>query len=311
MPKSLKPLYSVVIPAFNEEGSLGALVKEIKRVMNRLDSPFEIIVVDDGSTDGTGEILRMTEGIRLISMRANFGQSTALSVGIKAAYGKTLITLDGDGQNDPADIPKLLQKLNQGHDVVCGWRYQRKDSWDKILVSTVARKLRTVLVDDGVHDAGCTLRVFKKECFDDLDLSGEIHRMIPAILRWRGFDVAELKVNHRPRLTGKSKYGASRTVKGFLDMLLVWFTRKYNSRPLHLFGGAGLLLILASSILLMALAWMKIFKGYELSNKIWPLVGAMGLLAGLQLMVSGVLADLIIKNNTKGKSWMIKDVSKN
>jgi len=304
------PQFSIVIPVFNEEGNVLELTQEINMAMKGLGN-FEIIFVNDGSSDNTSEILKKIQGVKIIEFRRNFGQSAALDAGIKQAEGKIIITLDGDGQNDPADIPKLLNKLQEGFDVVCGWRYDRKDDWSKIFVSNVARRLRSVLVDDKVHDAGCTLRVYKRECFTDLDLRGEMHRMIPAILRWRGFSITEDKVNHRRRMSGKSKYGTSRTVKGFLDMMLVWFTRKYDSRPLHLFGTIGLILIFFSTLLLLTLALMRIFYEYHLSDKIWPLAGMLGFLTGVQLLVSGILADLIIKNNTKGRSWMIKDVLEN
>ena len=306
-----KPIYSVVVPVFNEAGSIGKLIKEIKSILKSLHSPFEIIVVNDGSSDTTSLVLSKIRGIKIISFRKNFGQSTALDAGIKKATGSTIVTLDGDGQNDPADIPMLIKKLNQGYDVVCGWRHKRKDSWSKKFVSSVAKRLRVVLVDDKVHDSGCTLRAYKSECFTEFDLTGEMHRMIPAILRWRGFRIAEMKVNHRARTAGVSKYGPARTVKGFLDMLLIWFSRKYNDRPLHFFGTIGLFLIFLSSLLLGTLALMKIFLGYRLSDKIWPLVGIMGFLAGLQLLVSGILADLTTKNNTKNKSWMIREIIEN
>ncbi|KKS94769.1 MAG: Glycosyltransferase group 2 family protein [Candidatus Collierbacteria bacterium GW2011_GWB1_44_6] len=305
--KTKNPLFSVVIPVYNEEGNVLPLFKEIKKVMTRLGS-FEIIFVNDGSTDNTGVELKRLRKVKIVQFRKNFGQSAALDAGVKAAKGKYVVTLDGDGQNDPADIPKLFGKLNQGYDVVCGWRYNRKDNWIRKFISEGARRLRSVLVDDKVHDAGCTLRVYNKVCFTDLDLAGEMHRMIPAILRWRGFRITELKVNHRPRIIGKSKYGMSRTIKGFLDMLLIWFTRKYNNRPLHLFGTVGLSLIFASVLLLSALAILKTFYGYSLSDKIWPLVGMISFLAGIQLLVSGILADLTIKNNTVSKEWMIKTV---
>lgn len=311
MKNKIETTYSVVVPVLNEVGNIEKLTEEIKGTMQKLKESFEIIYVDDGSTDDTPKILKNIKSVKVITFRSNFGQSAALNAGIKMARGDIVITMDGDGQNDPADIPNLLAKLNEGYDVVCGWRFDRKDEFTKVFVSNVARKLRGILVEDGVHDAGCTLRVFKRECFDDLELTGELHRMIPAILKWRGFKITEIKVNHRPRLRGKSKYGTSRMLKGFLDMLLIWFTRKYNSRPLHLFGGVGLFLIFFSLLLLGLLAWMKVFFGYELSNKIWPLLGMMGLLAGIQLFVFGILADLIIKNNTKEKSWMIKDVLEN
>lgn len=312
MKTKVSKTFSVVVPVFNEEGNIATLVREIKKVMEKLKVEFEVIVVDDGSTDNTfNELKNLRRDVKIVRFRKNFGQSTALDAGIKTASGDIVVTMDGDGQNDPADIPTMLTKLNSGFDVVCGWRYKRRDSWSKIFVSAVAKKLRSLLVDDKVHDSGCTLRIYKRECFVDFDLSGEMHRMIPAILKWRGFRITEIKVNHRPRTKGLSKYGFSRTMKGFLDMILVWFSRKYDNRPIHLFGSVGLFLIFFSSLLLMALAIAKVFYGYQLSDKIWPLAGAMGFLAGLQLLVSGILADLIMKNNTKSKSWMTRNVTDN
>jgi len=301
--------YSVVIPVFNEEENVAKLHSELMKVMKALKSDFEIIFVNDGSTDGTERVLKSLKPITIITFRKNFGQSAALDAGIKASKGELIITLDGDGQNDPADIPKLLKKLD-GYDVVCGWRYRRKDPFAKRFISKGAKALRGFLVKDGVHDAGCTLRVYKKECFADLDLYGEMHRMIPALLRWRGFRISEVKVNHRSREYGHTNYNWERTIKGFLDMLGVWFWRKYESRPLHLFGTAGFVISGASFMLLVGLAFAKLFYGYSLSDKIWPLVGGIGFITGVQLLIFGILADLIIKSRPNKTFYNIKDIVK-
>lgn len=302
---------SVVVPVFNEVGNVKNLYKEIKTTLVSLKLTYEIIFVDDGSTDKTVDVLRKLSPLTVVRLRRNMGQSAALDRGIKQAKGELIVTMDGDGQNDPADIPLLLKELKKGGDVVCGWRYKRKDSSTKRYISLGAKFLRKFLVDDGVHDAGCTLRIYKKECFEDLDLYGEMHRMIPALLKWRGFEIKEIKVNHRSRQFGITKYNWLRVYKGFLDMVEVWFWRKYDSRPLHLFGGLGLVALGFSLILLFIMAILRIFYGYELSNKIWPLVGVAGFLAGIQLIGSGILANMMLRCRKGGESYSIKEIVTN
>jgi len=189
MNKKIK--YSVVVPVYNEEDNVTNLFGEILREMKKLGDGFEIIFVNDASSDNTLEKLKNLSPVVIVDLRKNSGQSSAMDAGIKQVKGEVLITMDGDGQNDPVDIPALLDKMNEGFDVVCGWRYKRKDTLEKKLVSKGAKFFRKFLVDDGVHDSGCSLRVYKKECFDDLDLCGEMHRMIPALMRWRGFRITE------------------------------------------------------------------------------------------------------------------------
>lgn len=309
--KAKKTEYSVVVPVYNEEESVKKLFGEIKKVMKKTKKVYEIIFVDDGSDDNTVRVLKSLKPIKILVLRKNCGQSGAMDAGIKAAGGKVIITMDGDGQNDPADVPVLLKGLKKNVDVVCGWRYQRKDSFEKRTVSLMARFLRKFFVDDGVHDAGCTLRVYKQECFDDLDLYGEMHRMIPALLKWRGFKVIEVKVNHRPRMKGVTKYNWQRTIKGFLDMTEVWFWRKYESRPLHLFGFLGMVLMFLSSVILLILVVARLFFDYQLSNKIWPLVGMGGFLAGLQFLIFGLLANLIVKNGKQRAFYRVARIVEN
>jgi glycosyltransferase involved in cell wall biosynthesis len=304
------PYYSFIVPVYNEEGNVEKLHAEIVTVAEKLNKPYEVIFIDDGSTDQTLQKLKTLSPIKILVLRKNSGQSAALDAGIKGARGEILITLDGDGQNDPADVPKMLKKLN-GFDVVCGWRYKRKDTLTKRFISQGAKFFRSFLVADKVHDAGCTLRIYKKECFNGLDLYGEMHRMIPALLAWNGFRLTEVKVNHRPRKAGMTKYSWQRTFKGFLDMLDVWFWRKYQARPLHLFGSAGLLLIGVSFFFGTYLAIRRIFFGYNLSDKIWPLIAVTGFITGIQLLVFGLLANLIIKSEKKHDFYRIKRVISN
>jgi len=285
-----KPFFSVVVPVFNEEENVELLYKETKDALEKLAKDYEIIFVDDGSTDKTYSQLKKLSPLTIIKFRTNSGQSAALDAGIKQARGEIIFTLDGDGQNDPADFSLLYKKLTQGFDVVCGWRHKRKDSFSRRFISYGARVLRLLLVDDRVHDAGCTLRVYRRECFVDLDLYGELHRMIPALLRWRGFRIGEVKVNHRPRIHGRSKYNLTRAVKGFLDMIYIWFWRKYAQRPLHFFGGLGLAFNFLGGLILALMAYLKVFYHYHLSDKIWPLVGFFLIMIGIQLLATGLLA---------------------
>lgn len=298
---------SIIIPVFNEAKNINFLIKELKAVLKNIKQKIEIIFVDDGSTDETFNCLEKIKEIEIIQLRKNYGQSSALDAGIKNAKGDILVTLDGDGQNDPSDIPKLLKEL-KNYDCVCGWRKQRKDSFGKKFISQGAAYLGGILVNPGIHDSGCTLRAYKKECFEDLNLYGEMHRMIPALLKWRGFSLTEIKVNHRLRKFGSSKYTWKRIIKGFLDMINVWFWRKYENRPMHLFGSAGLVLVALGTLLLIYLAFARLFWGYPLSDKIWPLVGFFSIMTGIQFFVFGLLAGIIVQNQNKKDFYLIKKI---
>jgi glycosyltransferase involved in cell wall biosynthesis len=303
-----KPYFSIISPLFNEEKNIKSLHQEIVMVMKSLKKPYEIIFVDDGSSDHTLQVLKKLKPVKIIKFRKNFGQSAALDAGIKNSQGEILITLDGDGQNDPKDIPKLVKQLNENYDVVCGWRYRRNDPLGKKVISKFANYIGSFLVSSGIHDSGCTLRVYRRECFEDLDLYGEMHRMIPALIRWRGFKITEVKVNHKKRKFGKTKYTLTRTVKGFLDMFEVWFWRKYENRPLHLFGSLGFLLSFLSFAFGIYLVIMRLFFNYSLSNRIWPLVAITGFITGIQFLIFGLLADLIIKNRSRKDFYRIKEI---
>jgi glycosyltransferase involved in cell wall biosynthesis len=251
--------------------------------------------------------LKKLSDITIVKLRKNSGQSSALDAGLKQAKGEIIITMDGDGQDDPSEIPTLLAKLDGGYDVVCAWRKKRADSLSKRVVSLGARYLRSILVDDGVHDAGTQFRIYRKECFEDLDLYGEMHRMIPALLKWRGFRVGEVPVHHRARKHGVTKYTTTRIVKGLLDMVYIWFWRKYSQRPLHLFGSLGTLFFIAGSVILTLMLYAKLFWNYALSDKIWPLVGFFFILVGIQLMIAGLQSAHMVEMTIK-KRYYVKDV---
>ncbi len=301
---------SVVVPLYNEEGNVKELHRKIKEACESLGKSYEIIFIDDGSKDKT---VSETEGLtplKLIQFRKNFGQTAAFDAGIKNANGEIIITMDGDLQNDPADIRLLLSEISQGFDVVSGWRFDRKDTFSKRFFSRTANLLRKILIQDKIHDSGCSLKAYKRECFQDVDLFGEMHRFIPAILELEGYKVGEVKVSHHPRIHGKTKYNWKRGVKGFVDMISIWFWRKYSNRPLHLFGGSGIVLSLLG---IAVLAWMlieKIFFGTSLSEKIWPLVGVFLIMIGIQLFVFGLLADIMVKNYYKNQGHMNYKIKK-
>lgn len=291
-----KPHLSIVVPLYNEEGNVAELHKRIVEAVRNIGVSFEIIFVDDGSRDKTLEEAKQCSPLKLISFRKNFGQTAAFDAGIKIATGNIIITLDGDLQNDPADIPLLLAKMDEGYDVVSGWRHKRKDPLTKRFFSRGANFLRTILVKDGIHDSGCSLKAYRRECFQDVDLFGEMHRFMPALLALDGFRVTEVKVSHHPRVHGTTKYNWKRAIKGFVDMIAIWFWRKYSYRPIHLFGGTGMTLsVLGCGILV----WMfieKLFFGASLSERLWPLVGVFFVFVGVQLFVFGLLADIVVRN---------------
>jgi glycosyltransferase involved in cell wall biosynthesis len=292
----MEPTYSVIVPVFNEEGNIRTLHAEIVAAMRALGEPFEVLFINDGSSDGTRQELDTLSPLVAIHFRKNFGQTAAMDAGFKQARGRYFITLDGDGQNPPSEIPKLVAAMKeQNVDIVSGWRAKRKDPLLKKFVSRGAYLLRSLLVKDGIHDSGCSLKMYKRECFKDVDLHGEMHRFIPAVLSWQGFTIGEVAVEHRPRLHGTSKYNWKRIVKGFIDMVAILFWRRYASRPLHLFGGLGLLLIAGGGALGVALGVMKFGFGQPLAESNLPLLAVLMIVLGAQFFVSGILADVIMR----------------
>ena len=222
---------SVIVPVLNEEKNVLQLFSEIKKVLLQLNKKYEIIFIDDGSWDSTFKILNSIDNknLKIIKLRDNFGQSAALDAGFKNSTGKIVITMDGDLQNDPEDIPKLINELNNGYDVISGWRYNRKDPLSKRIPSKIAYALRKKITKLNIHDSGCALKAYKREALQGLDLYGEMHRFIPDLVSLKGFKVGEVIVHHRPRLHGKTKYKFTRMLKGFLDLMVVYFCTDYIS----------------------------------------------------------------------------------
>lgn len=303
---------SVVVPVFNEEENVRELHKEILDVCVKEGYEFEIIFINDGSNDRTAEVCRELKPLKLICMRKNFGQTAAMDAGIKAAKYDYIVTMDGDRQNDPADIPMMLDYMDEhGFDVVSGWRKNRKDTFMKRFTSRGANLLRHMIVHDGIHDSGCSLKVYRKECFKGVSLYGEQHRFIPALLKIKGFTIGEVVVNHRPRVAGKTKYNWKRTIKGFVDMISVWFWNKFANRPLHLLGGAGLG-FLALGFICAVWSVVLFIMGMEMKNNIFPpLLTIFFVIIGLLLFVFGLMSEMLMKTyygNNIDSPYSIKSV---
>ncbi len=299
---------SIIIPVYNEEANVKDLFNEISTI--GLED-YEIIFVNDGSTDNTLNRLKEIDGIKIVSLRKNYGQTASIQAGFDASTGDVIITMDGDLQNDPHDIPNLINKLNEGYDLVCGWRKNRKDPLIKKLISRGANRLRKVFLHDRVHDSGCTLRAYTKQVASSFNLYGELHRFIPALTEIEGYKVTEMVVNHRPRVKGVTKYNGRRIIKAMADLISVWFYRKFSNRPLHLFGGLGVILIFLGFILGLYLFIARILGVIILSDKIWPLIDVLILFTGVQLLVSGLIADIAIKgfkSTNKEKPYKIKEI---
>jgi glycosyltransferase involved in cell wall biosynthesis len=291
---------SIIIPAYNEKDNIEPVYRELKGILPKTGHPYEILFIDDGSTDQTFQKMKSLQfednSVRIIKFRKNFGQSAALQAGFDYASGNILITMDSDLQNDPRDIPALIEKMErEDFDVVCGWRYNRKDPFLKKIFSKMANSLRKFLTREIIHDSGCTLRSYRKECVVDLQIYGELHRYIPAILQWKGYRIGELEVSHRERIYGLSKYNWQRLTKGFLDLIVIAFWQKYSTRPMHIFGGVGIILGLTGFFISVYLVTERLFFGMGLSDRPLFIVGIFMIVIGVQFFAFGILADIMLK----------------
>ncbi len=293
-----QPELSVVIPVFNEEASLGPLHEELLAALS--DYTYEIIYVDDGSSDNSFGVLtdiqKKSGVVRLIRFRRNFGQTAAMSAGFKYARGKVIIPMDADGQNDPAEIPKLLKKLDQGYDIVSGWRKERKDNpVTRTLPSRIANWCIGKITGVRLHDYGCTLKAYRAESLKQIRLYGEMHRFIPALARWGGEKVAEVVVNHRPRTTGKTKYGLSRTFKVVLDLITIKFLASFSTKPIHIFGGLGFLCFLGSFLAGLTVVIMKLAVNFSMNRNPLLVISMMLMTASIQFVLMGLLAEIMVR----------------
>ncbi len=309
---------SIVIPIYNEEENLPILYEKLKKVLDSLGKSYEIIFVNDGSTDRSWEIIKelaeKDPHVVGVNFRRNFGQTAAMSAGFDIAKGEVIITMDGDLQNDPEDIPKLLEKLDEGYDIVSGWRKDRKDDFiSRTLPSKIANWLISKVTGVHLHDYGCSLKAYRAEVAKNLDYYGEMHRFLPALSKAVGAKVTEIPVKHHPRIYGKSKYGISRTFKVLLDLILVKFLLDYRTKPLRVLGGTGAVLFLIGFFALAYLVFVKIFLGQDIGQRPLLIFGTLFVLTGIQLISTGIVAELITRTyyESQGKRpYVIKEVVK-
>ena len=292
---------SIVIPLLNEEKSIPQLHQELSKVLTQLEKKYEIIYVDDGSTDSSFKLLselhqQFPEQTKIIQFRRQFGQTAAMSAGIALAQGDIIIMLDADLQNDPADIPRLLEKMDEGYDIVSGWRLHRKDKYlTRILPSQIANWLIGTITGVHLHDYGCSLKAYRAEVVKDLKLYGEMHRFIPALASWFGAKIAEIPVQHHPRRFGKSKYTLNRIWRVLLDLITVKFLLSFSTRPLQIFGSIGLISFIAGFGISGYLTFLKLVYQEHLSNRPLLWLGILLIMLGFQFITLGLLAEMLAR----------------
>lgn len=293
-------MISVVVPVHNEERTVALLLDELASTLDGLGRPWEAVFVDDGSTDGTFAALTrlhaQSDHVRVVRLRRNFGKAAALQAGFAQAQGEIVVTMDGDLQDDPAEIPRLLAKLDEGFDLVSGWKTKRRDPLTRRIPSKLFNAVSGRISGLRLHDMNCGLKAYRAEVLHGLSIYGELHRFIPVLAHDRGYRVAELPVNHRPREHGRSRYGVERYVRGFLDLLTVSFMGRYRHRPLHLFGGMGLLLGALGSIVLLYLTVLKL-DGQAIGHRPLLTLGVLLVVVGVQLLSLGLISELITSHH--------------
>ena len=309
------PELSVVVPLYNEEPNVIGLHRELTAALHTWGRPYELILVDDGSTDGTFDRLRELHAtdprLRVIRLRRNFGQTAAFAAGFAHARGRLIATADGDLQNDPADLPAMVDLLGDDYDIVCGWRRHRKDPWmTRRLPSRLANWLISRTTGVHLHDYGCSLKVFRGDVVRSMRLYGEMHRFMPAIASEQGVRIAEMAVNHRPRRAGQSKYGLSRTIRVVLDLFTVKFLLTYSTRPLQMFGPPGLLMGTVGVALIGYLGYLRLFTDQGIADRPLLLLAILLIFAGMQLLTLGLLAELQARtyHESQGKPiYVVRD----
>lgn len=308
---------SVLIPLYNEEKSLQPLSEQIGQVLNKLNYQYEIIYIDDGSTDGSFTELKkikhlLGDKVKIIQFRKNFGKSAALAAGFKYAEGDLITTMDADLQDDPQEIPNFISKINEGYDLVSGWKQKRKDPLIKILSSKIFNFTVSLLTGIKLHDFNCGFKIYRSEVIKNINVYGELHRFLPVLAQQKGFKIGELRINHQKRQFGKSKYGKfglRRTSNYLLDTVNVLLLSKYLNKPLHFFGNLGLLTFFIGFVIGLYITALKIWTGSIQGHYPLLMLGILLIMAGMQLVTLGLLAELIIKKNREEKDlYNIKEI---
>ncbi|HMF57046.1 MAG TPA: glycosyltransferase family 2 protein [Pyrinomonadaceae bacterium] len=294
------PDISVFLPVYNEEPNLRPLHAKLDDALRQLNRTAEIIYVDDGSTDGSLEVLRglshLDERVRVVALRRNYGQTAAMAAGIDAAKGRVLIPMDADLQNDPADIVRLLDKMDEGYDVVSGWRRNRQDTFiTRKLPSMIANRLISWIGGVPLHDYGCSLKAYRRESLEDVRLYGEMHRFIPIYASWAGARVTEIPVEHHPRTMGKSKYGLSRTLKVVFDLMTIKFMASYQTKPIYVFGTFGFIAFAISFLAGLYAVFLKIFHKADFVQTPLPILTIVMFAVGVQFLLMGLLAEMLVR----------------
>ncbi|MCC6397255.1 MAG: glycosyltransferase family 2 protein [Bacteroidetes bacterium] len=305
---------SVVIPLYNEEGSLKELNQQLRSTLGRMNIRYEILYIDDGSTDHSFQILRDLKRndrhLKVIRFRRNYGKSAALAVGFEKAQGNVVITMDADLQDDPAEIPSMKRRIEEGYDLISGWKKVRRDPISKTIPSRFFNYVTGVLTGIKIHDFNCGLKAYRREVVKSVKVYGELHRYIPVLAHWEGFRIGEMVVQHRARKYGKTKFGLGRFWKGFLDLLTALFTTRFLRRPLHLFGPIGLFLTLAGSVidLWLVIEWIRGLT--SLGNRPLFLAGSMLIVIGIQFISLGLLGEMISKTRATAEEYSIREFLK-
>ncbi|NWF90164.1 MAG: glycosyltransferase [Ignavibacteriaceae bacterium] len=309
--KSAFKKLSVIIPLYNEEESLNPLTNELRKALKSIEISYEIIFVDDGSSDTSlkviKEICRTDKRFKYISFQKNYGKSAALQVGFKEATGDVVVTMDADLQDDPSEISNLLKKLEEGFDIVSGWKKKRYDPFIKKFSSKFFNLVTRILSGIKIHDFNCGLKAYRKEVTENLKIYGELHRYIPVLAKWQGYRISETIVQHHPRKYGKTKFGISRFFKGFIDLLTVMFTTRYIRRPMHFFGFLGMLSFIIGMVVNGYLVYLWAIQDKYLSNRPMLFLGILLIIVGVQFFSVGLLGEMLVNNSRNEAEYVIKE----